>query len=849
MNGPSNGQQNSRNSNSRRHYRPRKQNKNNQELPSSSDPQSNNIEASSSNPHSPHHPRNRNRPSQRVVHADPQRVVQRPQPKNPRGLTRREQEIEQLRRGMSHMIPRNNEQTEHASRPKFTNATEYEIKLKPSDPDFAFDINNLEFILYVPSNYPSKTPSISVTNTDIPRQYSLNVDLGFKEMAVEGLRVKSLLDLINDLDKNLEDYLKREKRPTIKIVKFKGGSSKPANISDDVNPADDKQANDIQSLQQDLKEERIIPPEVIAERSKQINQVIHRLGTDVFEYVGGDDNETIYNLTLTPNLSPDPSFFSSLLPREFDQKLNVMLQIPKGYYLEPCSIIITSVLDDSTNISLFPISTIEANFNKSAMRNTHWTLLTHINFLVTRLGKLMRSDYLEYFSQIETKNDPNGKGKVQEQTRAVEPDPVNGNKDANTETKIPANNVKESDALETNLKFSELQEKARRILMALNPSSNDTDLTQEPKLQKSVSDSQELEQHSDQDGDEEGSGKVENSGTSELPTLEPRGIALLVPGIQLTNIAILECQFLNLVVKCDRCGTQNDFLNVTPGPFGRESKPVAEECLKCKNTLAVSFNKNLIHLQGDQVEHKNDASAPVAGYLDVSGCTPFDMLASTYVATCDNCVIPNTESPFRRVERGKKVTVNCRDCHLKMTMQMGSEILFDKLSDSSLTTERLKGIRVIKQKSRNDETKQKLGISSGRPLPDEGACVHYKKSRRWYRFSCCGKIFPCDKCHNASSDHTNEHATRIVCGKCSREQNISGVCMYCRYEFQTKSTGFWEGGKGTRDPTKLNRNDTRKHKRLPKNKTGSTNSNSKGKGGNNGNKGGETRRGQNGSTS
>lgn len=835
---PSNGSSNPTNKNNRRRHRPRnpKSNGSNQTTDDASLPVQNtessadgtsNPEASGSDPHSPQHPRNRNRPNQRVTHADPNRVVRKPQRKNPRNLSRREQELVQLRRGMVSIKAIDSEQSEPSKQLKFTEATGFEINMKPSDPDFPFDILSLHFILYVPSNYPLKAPSISVTNTDIPREYSLNVDMGFKELANEGAGNKSLLDLILELDKNLENFLKREKRPTIKIVKFKGGPSKPNTPKKSVTVEEDSTSTTKPSLNQ-RKEERIIPSEVIAERSKQINQVIHRLGSEAFEYISGDDNETIYNLSLSAEMSPDPSFFKSLLPQEFDGKLNVMLQIPRAYYLEPCTIIISNLLEESTHPSMFPISTIEANFNKSAQRNTHWTLLTHINFLVTRLGKLMRSDYLEYFDQELAAKDPKGKGISRPKQLTEEHDQSpNGTPEEGSSSIAEAS---ENESKELN--FSALQEKARRILMALNPTNADNS-AQESEAEPKVD--EEEEESDEQD-------------TSELPHLEPRGIALRLPGLQMTNIGVLECQFLNLVVKCDRCSTQNDFLNITPGPFGRESKPVAEECLKCKSTLAVSFNKNMLHLQGDQIEHKDGANAPIAGYLDVSGCTPFDMLASTYVATCDNCVTSNSESPFRRVERGKSVTVNCRECHLKMKMQMGSEIQFEKVSDDSLAVERLKGIRVIKQQSRNDQTKQQLGISSGNSLPDDGACTHYRKSRRWYRFSCCGKIFPCDKCHDSASTHPNEHATRIICGKCSREQTISSVCMYCRFEFQTKSSGFWEGGKGTRDPTKLNRNDTRKHKKLPSNKNANKNGNKNGKGGSK-KKTGEGRQGQSSSSS
>lgn len=39
------------------------------------------------------------------------------------------------------------------------------------------------------------------------------------------------------------------------------------------------------------------------------------------------------------------------------------------------------------------------------------------------------------------------------------------------------------------------------------------------------------------------------------------------------------------------------------------------------------------------------------------------------------------------------------------------------------------------------------------------------------RFPCCGKCYPCDKCHEEAEDgHEMEQATRMICGFCSKEQ-------------------------------------------------------------------------------
>lgn len=773
---------------------------------------------------------NRGRSNQKVERADPSRVVAKPPRRNPKNLSKRSLEIDQLKRGYPNM------------KESETDTSKFMLSLVPSDPDFPFDISSLQFDLYVPISYPRDPPLITVTNSDIPKGFSVNVDLGFRDLAKSNLGKKSLMNMMIDLDKNLETFLKQEKRETIKIVKFKH-AHKPGNISSEPEdkftgsssetPSGGESSTSLNSYVPPPKQILVVPPEIQQAQDTQIEQLKHRLGSDTVDFISRDDRESIYSITLKPEHSSDPKLFLSLLPHEFSGMLHLMLQIPKAYNLEPCSIIITSTLEEGSEF-VFPTTVIEANFNKNAKRHLNWTLLTHINFIACRLGKLMRENYLDYYENEDDRIEGD-----KENSRNTVSVKVGGNGSSNKE-KISQDDPN-SLPMES-LKLSAVQDKARRILMALNstsakvnnpsspPSTNSgsasttvttTSTTSTTSTSGSVSEQNiitETDSHAETDENEdEVVEEIEHEEEiieepSEMPNLIPRGVALLLPGLSMTNIGILECHLINLVVKCDRCSSQNDFFNVTSGSYGRESKPIAEECIKCKNVIAVSFRKNLIHLQGDQFQHEG-APPPVAGYLEFSGCHPFDMLASTYVPTCGNCVTTNNELPFKRVEKHKKAVLNCRECHIRMKLEMG-DILFEKVSDDVLDKGKLEGVRVIKRNSRNDEGKQKLGIVSGTPLPDSGACTHYRKSRRWYRFSCCGKVFPCDKCHDSESNHHNEYATRIICGKCSREQNISSSCMFCHFEFQTRNTGFWEGGKGTRDPTKLNRNDTRKYKKL-----------------------------------
>lgn len=709
--------------------------------------------------HAPSSPQNHsNRPSQRIRQADPSRVVRKPQRSNPQKLNKRDQEIEQLRRGF----------------PTLTNdeddPTKFYMKLIPSDPDFPFDIQSLEFNLYVPLNYPSNIrassagdsrmassvvfPMIVVLNEDIPRGFSINIDMGFKSLSERFAKSgKTLLDMIVALDRELEGFLKQGKRETIKIVKMNNNRAKTLQSEPIVTDKSEiSGSHTTPSFSLNSAPTVFVPPEVRKERQSQIDKLKHSLGESSMWMVSSDKSEDVYGISVT---SSKPSE----LPAEMNGDLTFNLHIPSSYGIsEPCFAIFPTIIDG------FPSNLVENNFNKFARAHQSWKLFSLVNFLACRVGDLMSETYEDQDTDI------------------------HGDEDENE-----VKNVDET----AHVNAAEVQDKARKILTSLlkkpSPQTSD-DHVEEPAQSLSEDDMSEEDEVS----------AVEEESIFNLEPIKPRGIALLLPSMSMTNVGILECNTINLVVKCDRCDTQNDLFNIVSGPYGRESKPVASTCTKCKAVLACSFQKNLMH--------QNSNGPPTVGYLDMSGCAPADILGSTFVPTCENCTTSNHDGPFKRVESQRMSTLNCRSCHIRMTLQLGEDgFRFEQVDDEKLSAERLKGVRVKKP----DLAKQKLGLSSGQPLPDDGKCTHYRKSTRWYRFSCCGKVFPCDKCHDQESNHPFEHGTRIICGKCSREQNFTSTCAYCHHKFDNRNnTGFWEGGKGTRDQTKLNRNDRRKYKRV-----------------------------------
>lgn len=293
------------------------------------------------------------------------------------------------------------------------------------------------------------------------------------------------------------------------------------------------------------------------------------------------------------------------------------------------------------------------------------------------------------------------------------------------------------------------------------------------------SDSQDSDSYDLGDEDDEDGGAALETVQETTPTSAPeRGISLSFPSLEIYSIELLELVSLCITIKCERCKDTMDINNLRSGASKTES------CKKCAMPLSVSYRRELMH-----------ASSFRAGYLDLDGCTVLDMLPSSFLPTCSSC--STTIPPPGVVSvRGASTMAICRECHHKLTFKI-PEVKFLLISTS--TRHNLAPVR--------KKPKESLGITTGQELPRRGRCSHYGKSYRWFRFSCCAKVFPCDRCHDEVSEHPNEHANRMICGFCSREQNYRPEdCGVCHASLVKKvGSGFWEGGKGTRDKSRMSR--------------------------------------------
>lgn len=192
------------------------------------------------------------------------------------------------------------------------------------------------------------------------------------------------------------------------------------------------------------------------------------------------------------------------------------------------------------------------------------------------------------------------------------------------------------------------------------------------------------------------------------------------------------------------------------------------------------------------------------GLLQLAGCTPYDILPSAYIGTCGSCMA-DMASTVRLSPHDPPRTLNCFSCHAKMTCGLG-DYKFVKIGSEGGERLIANEEQVMKLKKKKKSREDPLTI--GEPLPDQGTCSHYRKSKRWFRFSCCNKLYPCDICHDGHEDHSYDYAKKHVCGLCSREQTIvSGKPCVCGHEFEKapQKQAFWEGGKGVRNKSVMSR--------------------------------------------
>jgi len=261
--------------------------------------------------------------------------------------------------------------------------------------------------------------------------------------------------------------------------------------------------------------------------------------------------------------------------------------------------------------------------------------------------------------------------------------------------------------------------------------------------------------------------------------------------VHMENIGVLECYQLNLTVACFRCKRHIDV-----SVIGRIK--YTSVCPKCNFPFGMSWSPDMIH-----------ASSNRLGSLEKINVTIHDFLPSCFKLDCLDC---NYEQTQKKIGFSGEITKkNCFGCHKEFSVSLSQLQSKEQKTPCSLDV-----TKIAAQKTKpNKNTHQHDGIFSGHPLPNNGACRHFKKSKRWMRFPCCRRVFPCHLCHDQDEDHQAERAHRIICGFCSAEQPFHDEpCLKCATVLvvTSQSNNHWQGGQGCRSLTELDKKDSKKYR-------------------------------------
>lgn len=664
---------------------------------------------------------------QAVAEASSSRVVPKPVPES-QAQDPRTYQIEQLRRRYS---------PKESTAPD--GATSLVFNIKPSDPDFPFELAHLQCDVRVPQAYPDEMPVLYVKNKDIPRGFGINIERGWDRLVEERPRA-TLLAHTRELDKNLEKFLSEQKAETVKLVTFRDTRHLDAQEAK-TEPEPEPEPEPVQPAKSASKpaplpyvpEASYTKDEIAAakeRRALEVRQLEARMKRTQ-EYRRSPDG-IVYTLPLEPQRRSE-------LPPGLQSVRSLHLIIPIIYPLQNLRIQLNNVEPEDAE-------PVEDFFCEKAAAQPQMTLMSHLNYLAQNLHKLAKQ------------------AQAQAQARAQA--------EAQAEA-LKAEAAKSAPQAQDDAEEAGSKTDTSHIQVIPRP----------PEW--SYVYGEDSEESSDSDNAGDGGVSLEEEHPPVPGETPERGTMVSFPSIELHNIEILQISILGITVKCDRCRTVNEVSGLKPDVEKTSS------CKKCATPFAVKFRPTLVH------EHSSRA-----GFLDLAGCKVADMLPSTFVPTCARCSTPS--SGLVSV-RGSTVTNVCRDCHGHFTFKI-PEVKFLFITPGSLPPPATGPRR----------KQEKLGLHAGDPLPGRGACPHYRKSYRWFRFSCCSRVFPCDRCHDKESDHINEWANRMICGWCSREQNYAvEACGFCgRSVIGRKGKGFWEGGRGTRDQRTMSRKDPRKHKRI-----------------------------------
>jgi hypothetical protein len=289
-------------------------------------------------------------------------------------------------------------------------------------------------------------------------------------------------------------------------------------------------------------------------------------------------------------------------------------------------------------------------------------------------------------------------------------------------------------------------------------------------------------------------------------------LRLTLEGLELEGIDALEPLTLVLQRACARCRAPGEAsFSVGAAAAGGRQGGVRQEgaCAACHAPWALTLAPRLVH------ERSNVLAA-----VTPEGCAPVDLLPSLLAAQCGEC---SAQAAFRGWQVGRWAERACGRCHRRLAFKADAALFAPAPTRPTAAAGAAPAAGPAGAPGRAAAAAADWArpLVPGQPLPDRGACVHYRHSYRWLRFPCCGRRYPCDLCHELGVEdgHAMRWAQRMCCGFCSVEQPVADRCAHCCRKVagsasnpSGRATRFWEGGQGQRDPRRLSRRDAHRYR-------------------------------------
>lgn len=475
---------------------------------------------------------NQPRPDATASHAQPQRPVSKVEQNNPR-----EFQINQLRRRF---------------RPQETsddNGSKLSFGLVPSDPDFPFELDSLQCVLYVPASYPETgRPKLTVTNPEMEPAFQENVARGFDDIVDFTLRMNSrgtLLSWMNSIDKQLERLLTTlERGPKLTFVANVGsGAAQPEPVGNAEQPQ--SRVASTQPVAAPMASSTLNIPsrksvftaeqkaQAEKRRSTETKQLEARLGRiPLFQ----KRSDTSFIIPIQPNKK-------DRLPGSLQTVKTVKLLIPPLYPLEHSSI-------ELQGNSSSEAKSVETGFAQWIEKNSQLNLVSQINYLASNMHNFAKTPL---------------------------PDVAGYSQHENHET--PSTDI------DVSLHESAGKEHAEEV--GDKPHLHVVPRPPEWSVPGPGSDSEETDESSFDDDSEE---EEEEEGGAPVPAVADsppgRGVALSFPFLELYGVELLELMHLAITIKCERCKESTDIKNV-PHLKDQKDTPKIESCKKCANSMSI----------------------------------------------------------------------------------------------------------------------------------------------------------------------------------------------------------------------------------------------------------------------